>query len=92
MRNVREEAALGLPTVHEPLGEKGLSMSSISSLNSSAGLIYQMQQAARAKQGGKAAASGPSQQASPSQQARSAANDPNQDGDSDIGGSIDLLA
>ena len=60
-------------------------MSSISSVNSSAALMYQMQQAAANKQAGNAAAS------SPSQQVHSASNDPDHDGDSD-GAGIDTKA
>jgi hypothetical protein len=60
-------------------------MSSISSLTSSAALMYQMQQAAATKQGGKAATP------SPSQQVQSATNDPDHDGDTD-GAGIDTKA
>ncbi len=61
-------------------------MSSISSINSSANLIYQLQQAASAKQAAQPTA------ANPQQQVKSAQNDPDHDGDSAGAGGINTLA
>ena len=61
-------------------------MSSISSVNSSAALLHQMQLAAANKQAGNATTS------SPSQQTQGASNDSDHDGDSDAAGGIDLKA
>jgi hypothetical protein len=60
-------------------------MSSISSVNTSAALLYQMQQAAANKQAGNVTTS------SPSQQTQGASNDSDHDGDSD-GTGIDTKA
>jgi hypothetical protein len=61
-------------------------MSSISSVNSSAAQIYQMQQAAAVKQGGHTAA------ANTNQQTQVASSDPDHDGDTDGAGGIDTRA
>ena len=61
-------------------------MSSISSVNSSANLIYQLQQAAAAKQALKPTAP------NPQQQVQTAQNDPDHDGDSDGGGGFNKTA
>jgi hypothetical protein len=61
-------------------------MSSVSSVNSSAQLLYQMQQAAALKQSGNAAAT------TASQQVQTAGSDPDHDGDSDGAGGIDARA
>jgi hypothetical protein len=61
-------------------------MSSISSVSSSAALMYQMQQAAAAKQG--ATPNSPT----PTQQVQAAANDADRDGDTDAAGRIDTKA
>jgi hypothetical protein len=61
-------------------------MSSISSVNSSAALMYQMQQAAAAKQGATPTAP------NPSQQVQAAVNDADHDGDTDGAGRIDTKA
>ncbi len=61
-------------------------MSSISSVNSSAALMYQMQQAAAAKQGATPTAP------NPTQHVQAAANDPDHNGDTDGAGRIDTQA
>jgi len=61
-------------------------MSSISSVNSSAALMYLMQQAAAAKQG--ATPNAPN----PTQHVQAAANDADHDGDTDGAGRIDTKA
>ncbi|HEV8002636.1 MAG TPA: hypothetical protein VGP63_22305 [Planctomycetaceae bacterium] len=61
-------------------------MSNISSVNSSAALIYQLQQAAASKQGAKTTAP------NPGQQVQAPANHADHDGDSDGSGGIDIKA
>ena len=61
-------------------------MSSVSSVNSSAQLLYQMQQAAALKQSGNAAAT------TGSQPVQTANSDGDHDGDSDAAGGIDTRA